>query len=206
MDLQSLFKLIVSNNLVACIRGMYYAVRYGRSSCRTMVFHQLRITPRYIKLERGVRLWKKSRIECVCVGNQNIKPLLWIRQNVNIEQNCHITCGNSIIIGERTSITANVTITDIRHPYEDIATAVKYQPYTTTPVRIGADCHIANGAVILPGTVIGNHCVVGANAVVKGCFPDFTIIAGNPAKVIKYYNVTTKRWEKCNVSNDVHIM
>ena len=65
MDLQSLFKLIVSNNLGACIRGMYYAVRYGRSSCRTMVFHQLRITPQYIKLDRGVRLCNKSCYECV---------------------------------------------------------------------------------------------------------------------------------------------
>lgn len=196
MDIQSLFRLCKPSNFGACVRGVYYAVRYRRSSYRTMVFHQLRFTPRYIKLERGVRLWKHSRIECVCIDNQNVKPILWIRQNVNLEQNCHITCGQSIIIGERTAITANVTITDIRHPYEDIATAVKYQPYTTTPVRIGADCHIANGAVILPGTVIGNHCVVGANAVVKGYFPDFTIIAGNPAKVIKHYNEATGRWEK----------
>lgn len=196
MDLQSLFNLIKSNSFCACIRGMYYAMRYGRSSYRTIVFHQLRITPRYIKLDRGVRLWKNSRIECVCIDNQGVEPLLQVRQDVNIEQNCHITCGNSIIIGARTAITANVTITDIRHSYEDITTAVKYQPCTTTPVRIGTDCHIANGAVILPGTIIGNHCVVGANAVVQGCFPDFTIIAGNPAKAIKHYNATTKSWEK----------
>ena len=128
---------------------------------------------------------ENSRNECVCIDNQGKDPLLQVRQNVNMEQNCHITCCNSIIIGARTAITANVTITDIRHSYEDITTAVKYQPCTTTPVRIGTDCHIANGAVILPGTIIGNHCVVGANAVVQGCFPDFTIIAGNPAKVIK---------------------
>lgn len=195
MNLQSLFSLVKSKSLCALIRGAYYAVRYGKSSYKTFVFRQLQFTPCYIKLDRGVRLWKNSRIECVRCND--FPPLLWIQQDVNIEQNCHITCGNSITIGARTAITANVTITDIRHPYEDIATAVKYQPYVTNPVRIGADCHIANGAVILPGTIIGKHCVVGANAVVKGHFPDFCIIAGNPAKIIKYYNTGTNTWEKC---------
>lgn len=196
MNLQALFTLVQSKSLCALMRGMYYAARYGKSSYRTFVFRQLRYTPRYVKLDRGVRLWKNSRIECVC-GDSSIPPLLEIKQDVNVEQNCHITCGNSITIGARTAITANVKITDIHHPYDDINTAVKYQPYVTSPVQIGADCHIANGAVILPGTTIGNHCVVGANAVVKGHFPDFTIIAGNPATVIKYYNFKTNSWEKC---------
>lgn len=196
MDLQSLFRLFCGNNLSAYIRGIYYAVRYGRSSYRTMVFHQLKITPRYVKLERGVKLWKNSRIECVHIENLGIDPILWIQENVNIEQNCHITCGNSIIIGERTAVTANVTITDIHHPYENIATAVKYQPYITKPVRIGADCHIANGAVILPGTIIGKHCVIGANSVVNCNIPDYCIVVGAPARIVKRYDPAAKQWRK----------
>lgn len=40
------------------------------------------------------------------------------------------------------------------------------------------------GATLLPGSKIGNNCIIGANAVVKGTIPDNSIVAGNPAKVI----------------------
>lgn len=83
MNLQALFTLVQSKSLCALMRGMYYAARYGKSSYRTFVFRQLRYTPRYVKLDRGVRLWKNSRIECVC-GDSSIPPLLEIKQDVNV--------------------------------------------------------------------------------------------------------------------------
>lgn len=47
-------------------------------------------------------------------------------------------------------------------------------------------------ATILKGTVIGDNCIIGANSLVNGCFPDDVVIAGNPAKVIctieEYYH------------------
>lgn len=52
-------------------------------------------------------------------------------------------------------------------------------------ITIGNNVWIGSRAVILPGTKIGNNCIIGAGAIVKGCFLDNTIIAGNPAKVIK---------------------
>lgn len=52
-------------------------------------------------------------------------------------------------------------------------------------VEMGDNCFVGAGAIILPGTTIGNYCIVGAGAVVKGTFPDYSVIAGNPAKIIK---------------------
>lgn len=43
-------------------------------------------------------------------------------------------------------------------------------------------------SIILKGTVIGNNCVIGAGSVVHGKFEDNCVIAGNPAKVIKFLN------------------
>ena len=54
-----------------------------------------------------------------------------------------------------------------------------------SPVRIGDDCFIGTGSIILKGTILGNNCVVGAGSVVHGEFPDNCVIAGNPAKIIK---------------------
>ncbi len=51
--------------------------------------------------------------------------------------------------------------------------------------RIGRSCVIGVGAVIMGGVTIGNYCVVGAGAVVTKDVPDNTIVAGNPARVIK---------------------
>ena len=64
--------------------------------------------------------------------------------------------------------------------------------------KIGENCFIGIGAAIQAGTILGNHCVVGANSVVKGIFPDYSIIAGVPAKVIKRYNIQSGLWEKTN--------
>ena len=51
---------------------------------------------------------------------------------------------------------------------------------------VGNDCWIGAGAVFLDGAEIGDGCVVGANAVVKGKFEPYSVIAGVPAKIIKY--------------------
>lgn len=54
----------------------------------------------------------------------------------------------------------------------------------TYPISIGDNCWIGLNAVILPGTKIGHGCVVAAGAIVRGEFPDFSIIGGVPAKII----------------------
>ena len=51
---------------------------------------------------------------------------------------------------------------------------------------IGNDCFIGMNSIILKGTTLGNNVIVGAGSVVHGHFPDNVIIAGNPAKIVKY--------------------
>ena len=58
------------------------------------------------------------------------------------------------------------------------------------PVTIGANTWIGARAVVLPGVVIGDFCIVAAGAVVTKDVPDYTVVAGVPAKEIKKIDPT----------------
>jgi virginiamycin A acetyltransferase len=60
------------------------------------------------------------------------------------------------------------------------------QGFTDLPdTEIGHDCWIGHGALILPGAKLGHGVIVGAGAVVSGVVPDYAIVAGNPARVLR---------------------
>lgn len=58
------------------------------------------------------------------------------------------------------------------------------EEYFSKEIYVGENSFVGARASLLPGTHIGKHCIVGAGAVVKGEVPDYSIVAGNPAKVI----------------------
>jgi acetyltransferase-like isoleucine patch superfamily enzyme len=114
-----------------------------------------------------------------------------------------LTCANKIEIGINTAIAANVTITDITHPYANIDHAPDKQILEVGFVKIGEDCKIYNNVVILPNTILGKHTVVGANSVVFGRqYPDFCVLVGTPAKIIKRYNFEKNIWQKTNAEGE----
>jgi acetyltransferase-like isoleucine patch superfamily enzyme len=92
-----------------------------------------------------------------------------------------IDAKNGIEIGDYTNIGPNVGIISANH---DLIDNERFS--ADQPIRIGAFCWIGMGAVILPGIELGNHTIVGANAVVTHSFPQgFCVIAGNPAKIVR---------------------
>ena len=54
-------------------------------------------------------------------------------------------------------------------------------------MTIGDGAWLGHGAIVLPGSVVGRHVIVGAGAVVTGELPDFSVAVGNPARVIRRY-------------------
>ncbi|MCP4523615.1 MAG: acyltransferase [Candidatus Gracilibacteria bacterium] len=145
-----------------------------------------------IKLAPYVRILPNSRLEVYGTGTIDIKA------NVSIGQGLHITSQGSLIINSGTVISGNVVITNIDHQYEDISKPVLEQPHDVKETIIGKNCFIGYGAVIQAGTKLGRHCVVGANSVVRGEYPDFSVIAGVPAKIIKRFDTTTNTWLRIN--------
>ena len=79
----------------------------------------------------------------------------------------------------------NVYITDQNHAYDDPMLPISKQHQPERPVYIGAGSWLGHGCVILPGSHIGRNVVVGANSVVTGTIPDYSVAVGAPARVVK---------------------
>lgn len=155
------------------------------------------LTPNSIIFGDNVYIGFHARIEGILqYQSEKFHPQIVLNDGVSIQQNLHLTCAESVEIGKNTAIAANVSITDIHHPYDDVNLSIEFQNIISKPVYIGEDCKIYNNSVILQGTKIGKHCTIGANSVVSGEFPDYCIIVGAPAKIIKRYSFEKQKWLK----------
>lgn len=128
---------------------------------------------------------------------------VYIGENTTIYAPMHTTIDvrkpHMISIGSYCKITSGVTI--LAHDYSISVPRRMYGEFIggSGPVRIGDNCFIGMNAIILKNTIIGNNCIVGAGAVVTGGdYPDGSIIAGNPAKIVgdvcSYYKKNKDRW------------
>lgn len=146
-----------------------------------------------IFIGKKVRIFPNVRME---VHGKNSK--ITIEDDVGIAQNVHITSASNLVIGKSSTILANVFITNIDHDYQEICVNILKQKIIVKETSIGENCFIGIGAAIQAGTILGKQCVVGANSVVRGSFPDYSVIVGSPAKIVKRYNPDTKLWDKTN--------
>ena len=97
---------------------------------------------------------------------------------INQGANFAVTCG--VTLGRRCVVAENVSIFDTNYHEVDQGAGV-----FSSPVVIEENVWIAHGAIILPGTRIGAHSVVGAGAVVGGEFPTRSLIGGVPARRLR---------------------
>ena len=121
------------------------------------------------------------------------EPLLIIGDRCVIGKGASIVAHDRIEIGDDTMTGHYVYITDQNHGYEDLEVPIGRQMWKNAPVRVGAGCWIGTGAVILPGTVIGDHVVVAAGSVVRGEVPDNCVVAGTPARIVRRF-VAERGW------------
>lgn len=120
-----------------------------------------------------------------------------VGNNVNFGAYNRIASAYSVTIEDDVLLAAFVHITDHSHGYEDVTLPICKQPIVHKgPVVIGKGSWLAFGCHVLSGVTIGEHCVVAANSVVTKDVPPFSVVAGNPARVIKRYNFETKQWER----------
>ena len=111
-----------------------------------------------------------------------------IGNNVFINSGALVMGRGGITIEDGVMVAANAQLISNNHDPYDL------QVLTCKPVLIREGAWIGAGATILPGVCVGKHAVVGAAAVVTKDVPDYAVVGGNPARVIKYLDA--ERFEK----------
>ena len=101
-----------------------------------------------------------------------------------------VTIGNHIIFAQ------NIVVSALNHNYEDVNIPIVDQNVTTLPITIHDDCWIGANSIITAGVTIGKHAIIGGGSVVTKDVPPFSVVVGNPARVIKKYNFEINKWEK----------
>ena len=127
--------------------------------------------------------------------DQRFSPSIQIGHNVTIGNFFCATAIDRIEIKEGCLFSEFVYISDHGHGTDPDGPPPVAQPlFSKGPVVIGANTFVGYRVSILSGVQLGKHCVVGAHSVVNKSFPDYSVIAGVPARLIKQYDPLTKTW------------
>ena len=155
-------------------------------------------TPEYIEVGNDVLVWPGCRFEGIDLdtASAGTTPRIVLGDGVSFQQHCHLTAARHGEIGAGTSVLFGVMITDTDHRYDRIDQPPALQPLDVRSTVIGENCFIGARASIQAGTGLGRHCIVGTNAVVRGTFPDYCVLVGAPARVIKRYDPVSGTWRR----------
>jgi acetyltransferase-like isoleucine patch superfamily enzyme len=125
-------------------------------------------------------------------------PRIILGKGCQIGRRSSISCKNRICLEEDVLLAPSVLIMDHNHNYSDPEAPIHAQGNTAGgKIVIGRNCWLGHGAVIFCGRgelTLGHNSVVGANAVVTKSFPPGSVIAGNPAILVKKYDPTVGKW------------
>lgn len=178
----------VCSNLFAIIRSNVKAMTInvlnsGRYSCHPFVRHLsgARVvldTYSRMQIGKGVLISSNSVISATDGGQLSLGKM------VGINRNSMIMCHDSIRIGDNTIMGPGVYIYDHDHVF-DSTDGVRRNEYVTSPISIGKNCWIGANTVILRGTTIGDNCLIAAGCVVKGNYPDGSVVIQKREEIIK---------------------
>ncbi|MBL7874126.1 MAG: acyltransferase [Cyclobacteriaceae bacterium] len=166
---QNLFKQLIDlrNQLTTIFRKKFN---------RTLPFNEL-LSNRWEKA-KGLSFGEGTSVydDVLVFGDVAIGKNTWVGPTVILDGS------GGLKIGSNCSISAGVQI----YSHNTVLWAVSggIEPYSFEGTTIGSNCFIGPQSVIENGVVIGDHCIVGAKSFVNRPVPDFSIVAGTPAKVI----------------------
>lgn len=151
---------------------------------------------KYFHLGSDSTIGKDSRFLCVDdYKGMKYTPEIRIGDNVYVAYHFSVMSAAPVIIEDNTLIASGVVITSENHGIDpEASNSYADIPLKAEPVHIGKGCWIGENVIITPGVELGDRCIVAAGAVVTKNFPEYCMIGGIPARIIKKYDLSTHLW------------
>lgn len=185
-----------------------------KNQARPRLWVKLFINPFKHHKGKGALIRRRVRLDVMpfnyfSIGNNStIEDFSTINNGVGaivIGDRVRIGLGNTLIgpitIGNDIMFAQNIVLSGLNHGYEDINLPISEQPVSTKPIVIEDEVWIGANAVITAGVTVGKHSIVAAGSVVVKNVAPYSIVGGNPAKLLKQYNHETKVWERIQNKN-----
>lgn len=213
----ALIQLIITKG--AALARSYKLLLFGRRPTllfleRGVSFFNLRKIKmgNWVQLERGVSLSAFCSSGVILGNNVRIgaysriiastdfsNPGVGIKigNNVGIGEYAYLGGAGGLEIGDNSIIGQYFSCHPENHSFELNGIPYRLQGVSRVGISIGQNCWIGTKVTILDGVKVGNNCVLAAGAVITKNIPDNAVVAGVPAKVIKYISPTTNTKEVC---------
>jgi galactoside O-acetyltransferase len=164
------------------VRRLYFKSRFRHSGWKLSIGRHVEIAcPENMTLGNGIYLVSGVVLRACDNASFTVGNHFHANGNVRIIADC----GGEIRIGDHVMIGPNTVIRSSGHRYDRPDIPMVEQGHKPGKITIGDDVWIAANVVILPDVKIGSHAVVAAGAVVTHDVPEYAIVAGIPAKVIR---------------------
>lgn len=156
----------------------------------------------YANIDFGLNLTTGVGLRLDAFGGDSRK-LIAFGKNVQLNDYVHIGAISRVSIGDDVLIASRVFISDHNHGfYSD--TFAHSSPLSipaarelhAEPVQIGNRVWIGENVCVMPGVTIGEGSIVGAGSVVTKDVPAHSIVAGNPAKLIRTFDFSINEWKR----------
>lgn len=176
---------------------------------RPRLWTRILVYPFIIKRGKGSIIRRKARLDLIpskkfSIGYRTIIEDYTIINNgmgdIIIGDRCAVTSRVKLVgpvtLGNLVTIGSGAQITGLTHNFEDVTHPIKEQGVQPNITIVEDDVWIGGNSVIIQGLRIGTHSIIASGSVVTRNVPPYSVVAGNPAKVIKQYNFESKKWEK----------
>ncbi len=165
------------------VAARWKGMKFGKNSYIGPGYDWLHVNLKGVVIGNNITIGRNAWIQTTKPKNSRV--YVTIGHNSQIGRHVVISAIEKITIGKNCLLAYNVSILDHDHNLQSPLSPIESGLGKAEKVIIEDECFIGAHSFILKGVHLGKHCVVGANSLVTKSFPAFSVIGGNPARLIK---------------------
>ena len=200
------------------LKAFAYGLIVPRNQARPRLWVKWFVNPFYHKKGKRATICRRTRMDVLpwntfeLGSDSTIEDFATINNGVGavvIGDRTRIGLGNTLIgpvsIGNDVRLAQNIVLSGLNHNYEDVSQPIHAQGVSTSPIVVEDETWIGANTVVVAGVTIGKHSIVAGGSVVTKDVPPYSVVVGNPARVVKTYNPDSGEWGRVMKKNLVAV-